>query len=42
MSFGHEHPNKRLPLPKGGGGGGGGGREGVWRCLGYLSPDDWT
>ena len=23
IAFGHEHPNKRLPLPEGGGGGGG-------------------
>ena len=29
MSFGHEHPNKRLPLSK----------KGWGNMLGYLSPD---
>ena len=36
MSFGHEHPNKRLPLPKGGGGGGGGGEGGSMEMLGVF------
>ena len=34
MSFGHEHPNKRLPSPEGRGGGG-------KDILGYLRPDIW-
>ena len=35
MSFGHEHPNKGLPLPEGRRGGGGG-----MDMLGYLRPDN--